>query len=155
MQLILNKISSHRPPRRSPFPIQVEAQPVLRSSSQRLITFLGELMRTRVTALSVVVVTATGLASSATLAQTTAAAAPAEAYSVPRLSWGDADLQGVWDYRTITPMERRPELGDRAYYTDEEVAQLDGKEHRMHAGHVADDRGAARGLHDLHARAIG
>jgi hypothetical protein len=85
-------------------------------------------MRTRVTALSVVVVTATGLASSATLAQTAAGAAPAaESYTAPRTSWGDADLQGVWDYRTITPMERRAELGDRAYYTDEEVAQLEGR----------------------------
>ena len=85
-------------------------------------------MRTRVMALSVVVVTATGLASSAALAQTAARATPApEPYSVPRLSWGDADLQGVWDYRTITPMERRAELGDRAYYTDEEVAQLEGR----------------------------
>ena len=85
-------------------------------------------MRTRVMALSVVVVTATGLASSAALAQTAAGAAPAaEPYTVPRMSWGDADLQGVWDYRTITPMERRAELGDRAYYTDEEVAQLEGR----------------------------
>jgi hypothetical protein len=46
---------------------------------------------------------------------------------VPRTSWGDPDLQGVWDYRTITPMERRPELGDRAFYTEEEVAQLEGR----------------------------
>ena len=85
-------------------------------------------MRTRGTALSVVVFAAAGLASSASLAQTAAGAAPAdEPYAVPRTSWGDPDLQGVWDYRTITPMERRPELGDRAYYTDEEVAQLEGR----------------------------
>ena len=85
-------------------------------------------MRTRVTALSVVLFGAAGLTSSATLAQTGAGAAPAaEPYSVPRTSWGDPDLQGVWDYRTITPMERRPELGDRAYYTDEEIEQLEGR----------------------------
>jgi hypothetical protein len=85
-------------------------------------------MRTRFTALSAVVVTATGLASSATLAQTTAGAASAtEPYAVPRTSWGDPDLQGIWDHRTITPLERRPELGDRAFYTDEEVAQLEGR----------------------------
>ncbi len=85
-------------------------------------------MRTRVMALSVVVVTAAGFASSATLAQTAAgAAAAAEAYVVPRTSWGDPDLQGVWDHRTITPLERRPELGDRAFYTDEEIAQLEGR----------------------------
>jgi hypothetical protein len=33
----------------------------------------------------------------------------------------------VWDDRTITPLERRQELGDRAFYTDEEVAQLEGR----------------------------
>jgi hypothetical protein len=85
-------------------------------------------MRTRSTALSVVLFAAAGLTSSAGVAQTAAGAAPAEEpYTVPHTSWGDADLQGVWDYRTITPMERRPELGDRAYYTDEEVAQLEGR----------------------------
>jgi hypothetical protein len=46
---------------------------------------------------------------------------------MPRTSWGDPDLQGVWDYRTITPFERRPELGDRAFYTDEEIAELEGR----------------------------
>jgi hypothetical protein len=61
-------------------------------------------------------------------AQTAAAAAPAaEPYTVPRTSWGDPNLEGVWDYRTITPLERRQELGDRAFYTDEEVAQLEGR----------------------------
>ena len=32
------------------------------------------------------------------------AADPAEA--PPRTAWGDPDLQGVWDYSTITPMQR-------------------------------------------------
>jgi hypothetical protein len=84
-------------------------------------------MTKRVEALSVAVFAASGLASSAAVAQTAAGAAPAEPYTVPRTSWGDPDLQGVWDYRTITPMERRPELGDRAYYTEEEIAQLEGR----------------------------
>jgi hypothetical protein len=84
-------------------------------------------MRTRVTALSAAALMAAGLASSAAQAQSAAGAAPAEPFTVPRTSWGDPDLQGVWDYRTITPMERRPELGDRAFYTDDEVAQLEGR----------------------------
>lgn len=85
-------------------------------------------MSTRVTRLSAVAVMAAGLASSAALAQSAAGAAPAaEPYVAPRTSWGDPDLQGVWDHRTITPLERRPELGDRAFYTDEEVAQLEGR----------------------------
>jgi hypothetical protein len=56
-----------------------------------------------------------------------AAAAEPAPYAVPRTSWGDPDLQGVWDYRTITPLERRPELGDREFYTDEEVAALEAR----------------------------
>ena len=24
----------------------------------------------------------------------------------PRTPWGDPDLQGIWDFRTITPLER-------------------------------------------------
>jgi len=46
---------------------------------------------------------------------------------VARTSWGDPDLEGAWDYRTITPLERRPELGDRAFYTEEEIAALEGR----------------------------
>ena len=26
------------------------------------------------------------------------------------MPWGDPDLQGIWDFRTITPMERPAEL---------------------------------------------
>jgi len=85
-------------------------------------------MGTRRTALSMVLVATGSLASSTSLAQTaTQAASSPQPYSVPRTSWGHPDLQGVWDYRTITPMERRPELGDRAFYTEEEVAQLEGR----------------------------
>jgi hypothetical protein len=46
-------------------------------------------------------------------------------FTPPRTSWGP--IAGVWDYRTITPHERRPELGDREFYTDEEVAQLEAR----------------------------
>jgi hypothetical protein len=68
------------------------------------------------------------LGASAALAQVgTAAAAEKPAFKVERTSWGDPDLQGVWDYRTITPLERRPEMGDRKFYTDEEIAQLEGR----------------------------
>src|ERR687898_900869 len=103
MQLILNKIG----PKAGRFRLQIEPPPVLRSSRHRPTTVFGGAMRTRVTALSAVVVTAAGLASPATLAQTTAGAAPAaDPYVVPRTSWGDPDLQGIWDHRPITPLER-------------------------------------------------
>ena len=45
--------------------------------------------------------------------------APATAQSdVPPTPWGHPDLQGVWDFRTITPLERPAELGDRAFLTE-------------------------------------
>ena len=40
-------------------------------------------------------------------------------------SWGDPDLGGLWDFRTITPLERPEELGDQAFLTDEEAANLE------------------------------
>lgn len=49
------------------------------------------------------------------------------AFSPPRTPWGHPDLQGVWDYRTITPLERPQQFGDREFYTDEEIAALEGR----------------------------
>jgi hypothetical protein len=42
-----------------------------------------------------------------------------------KTAWGDPDLQGVWDYKTITPLERPAAMGDRQFLTDEEVARLE------------------------------
>ena len=44
---------------------------------------------------------------------------------VPRTPWGAPDLQGVWDFRSITPMERPEELADKAFLTEEEAANLE------------------------------
>ena len=51
-------------------------------------------------------------------------AAAAKAYAA-KTPWGDPDLQGVWDYKTITPLERPANFGDRQFLTDEEVARLE------------------------------
>ena len=50
----------------------------------------------------------------------------AQATDAPRTSWGQPDLQGIWDFRTITPLERPEVLGDRAFLTAEEAAALEG-----------------------------
>ena len=42
------------------------------------------------------------------------AAAQAGDYEPPRTAWGAPDLQGVWDFRTLTPFERPVELRERA-----------------------------------------
>ena len=31
----------------------------------------------------------------------------------PRTAWGQPDLQGVWDFRSITPMQRPNDLADQ------------------------------------------
>src|SRR4029079_11599904 len=45
-------------------------------------------------------------------------------HSTKRTPWGDPDLQGTWDYRTITPLERPQNMGDRQFLTDAEAATL-------------------------------
>ncbi len=40
----------------------------------------------------------------------------------PKTSWGQPDLSGVWDFSTTTPLQRPPELKDKAELTDAEVA---------------------------------
>ena len=67
------------------------------------------------------------LASTIASAQKDAHGGSGASSAIPRTPWGDPDLQGVWDYRTITPMQRPAELGDREYYTDEEVAALEAR----------------------------
>ena len=41
---------------------------------------------------------------------------------VPRTPWGDPDVQGVWDNRTITPLERPREFAGQATLTAAEAA---------------------------------
>ena len=44
--------------------------------------------------------------------------------AVPRTPWSRSDLQGIWDFRTLTPLERPRELGGRAFFTDEEATEF-------------------------------
>ena len=53
------------------------------------------------------------------------AAGQAADEAVPRTAWGAPDIQGVWDFRSITPMERPDDLGDQAFLTEEEAANLE------------------------------
>ena len=64
------------------------------------------------------------LAAVAALALGSALAADAQS-APPRTSWGKPDLQGVWDFRTITRMERPEEYGEQEFLTPEEAAALD------------------------------
>jgi hypothetical protein len=57
-------------------------------------------------------------------------AASAKPWAPPRTPDGQPDLQGVWDYRTITPLERPKELGTKAFFTEEEAAKYEKTENQ-------------------------
>jgi hypothetical protein len=59
----------------------------------------------------------------------TPAAAPAKAktYKAPRTPDGQPNLQGVWDFRSLTPLERPAELAGRDVLTLEEAAAFEKK----------------------------
>ena len=52
------------------------------------------------------------------------AGAQDDAAAAPRTAWGAPDLQGVWDFRTATPLERPEELADIDVLTDEQAAEV-------------------------------
>ena len=52
-------------------------------------------------------------------------AMPVAAQTAPRTPWGQPDLQGVWDYRTLTPLERPDDIGAKEFLTEEEAAELE------------------------------
>ncbi len=74
----------------------------------------------------------------ALLSTPSSAAAQAGEYEPPRTSWGAPDLQGVWDFRTLTPFERPVELGERAVLSAEEVAEFEAR--RLAEFAVRDDQ---------------
>ena len=41
--------------------------------------------------------------------------------ATPRTPWGHPDLQGTWTNATLTPLQRPVELGDKEFYTPEEL----------------------------------
>ena len=79
------------------------------------------------------------------------AAVPAAAQDdPPRTPLGrKPDLTGVWDFRSITQMQRPRDLGEREFLTEEEVADLeqqalDRLEHLPEPSGAADGGGRGR-----------
>lgn len=66
---------------------------------------------------------------------------PAEAgWSVPKTEWGDPDLRGTYPLDVgRTPMQRRPEYGDRLLMTDEEYAKAVDQAADIEAGADRED----------------
>ena len=74
----------------------------------------------------------------------TAAQAQAKTDAAFRLPWGDPDLQGIWDSKVITPIERSAKFADREFLTDQEVAAMQKSAAASVVGQGRDVR-AARG----------
>ena len=68
-----------------------------------------------------------GSSSSASVAAVLAAVlgGAVSAQEVPRTSWGDPDLKGIWVGSTLTPLERPSEYEGREFLSEEEVAALE------------------------------
>ena len=52
-------------------------------------------------------------------------ALPVAAQTAPRTAWGQPDLRGIWDFRTITPLQRPESLAEQEFLTEEEAANLE------------------------------
>lgn len=48
---------------------------------------------------------------------------PKSTFTPPRTPWGDADLQGIYDFQTIIPMQRPRELAGKKTLTEAELAE--------------------------------
>ncbi len=66
---------------------------------------------------------------SGSLAPASVAAQPASSAeaSVPRTPDGRPDLQGVWDFSSLTPLQRPADLAGREFLTDEDVSALEAR----------------------------
>lgn len=64
------------------------------------------------------------------LSLTMAGSSLAQDADIPRTAWGDPDFQGFYTYRTITPLQRPPELADKAVLTPEEAEEWEAYENR-------------------------
>ena len=53
------------------------------------------------------------------------AAGPVAGQDAPRTPWGAPDLQGIWDFKTATPLERPEDRGEQAFLTEEEAAGIE------------------------------
>src|SRR4030095_899373 len=90
------------------------------------------------TMLAVVFVLSSAWAAAQTKPAESKSTAAAKAWTAPKTPWGEPDLQGTWtsDDCIGTPMNRPPNLGDKLYYTEQELAERE----RVIARQAANDK---------------
>ncbi len=106
-------------------------------------------MRNRFQGVLMATVVVVALAATLSTVPTTAAQsshqaphATPHATDVPRTSWGEPDLSGIWDFRTMTPLERPDELAGKEVLTDDEAAEYE----RTRLATLDKDRRVADGI---------
>ena len=77
----------------------------------------------------------------APVASQTSATATSDTAGTP---WGVPDLQGIWDFRNITPLERPAEYAGRETLSPEEVAAADLDAATRTRGSIERDRVVGR-----------
>ncbi len=70
---------------------------------------------------------------------------------VPRTAWGAPDLGGVWDYRSVTPLERPEQFADKPVLTEEEAATVERERAEWVERIDAAENGSVPG-NDIHTR---
>jgi hypothetical protein len=68
--------------------------------------------------------------SPAPVAAQTRSATATKTWNAPLTPDGHVDLEGVWDFSTITPLERPADVKDKPVFTDEEAAAFEREENR-------------------------
>ena len=66
----------------------------------------------------------------------------AQPWSPPRTPWGDPDFQGIWNYATMTPLERPRDIAEKEAFTADEAAAYEQRTNERQ-GRVDVDRSAA------------
>jgi len=83
-----------------------------------------------VSALALMILSATGQATTASKAKSTAAVKP---WTLPRTPDGQPDFQGVWTNNTITPLQRPKELAGKEFYSEDEMAAVQKAQRERYA----------------------
>src|SRR3954469_14514302 len=73
----------------------------------------------------------------------------ASTWLAPKAADGHPDLQGVWDYRTATPLERPAEFAGKEFLTDAEIADYERRAAARPDGRPPDDPRADPSVHPV------
>ena len=76
-------------------------------------------------------------------AQAPKAAPAAKSYTTPKTPWGDPDIQGTWtsDDCIGTPLNRPANMGERLFYTEQELAQREKQIEQQHENDLQEEVG--------------